>query len=270
MALKLLRNFGHLITNLHLDYKLFYLNIHTWNGPPIVHPLCKEIEHYLEEYCSESLRQISFQSNVNINHHEVLKDVQKSFKNVKIVHTQLCRFGDVLPFNKVFPNLNTLKLGSNQYENRSAIRVHFPSVENLWFFDKIFLIGGAKFKEEDIEEMLKLNSQFKSSLLYLKDVYNSNFIARLKEYCPNIQLLQNEPRNEPDPYNRSIFSFEAFLRNTDLKRDARDAKTFTDITESHQIKISNKYKNALQDLFELNMHNYFSRGIFKHKNMFGY
>lgn len=262
MALKLLRNFGHLITNLHIDYRLFFLNTFTVNIQPIVHPLCKEIEHYLEEYCSESLRQISFQSHANAYHHIVLEDIQKSFKNVKIVHTRQCTFGDVLPFNKVFPNLNTLKLGSNFYKNTSAIRVHFPSVENLWFFDEIFL-RYKQFKEEDIEEMLKLNSQLKNSLLYLIVNYNSNFIARLKEYCPNLQPLQNGRF----PYDRSIFSYDAFVYNS---YPNGNHTTFNSITESYPIKITEKYKKTLQDLFEIYMRHGSSRGIFKNKNMFGH
>lgn len=257
MPLKLLRNFGHLITNLHIDYSLFYLrNIYTLENPhyvyPYVFPLCKEIDHYLEEYCSESLREISFQSSCLTFTHIMLEEVQKPFNNVKMVHTQCCRFRDVLPFNKVFPNLHTLKLGMNQYIKSSAIRVHFPSVENLWFFDRAFQNPSKILNEEDIEDMLKLNPQLKNALFYLRHDYNSNFIARLREYCPNLQFLQNGRY----PFNHSFFSFIAFYNKRHLK-DGR--KTFTGLTESNPIKISDKYKNTLQELFELNMRNHFAR-----------
>lgn len=189
MALKLLRNFGHLITNLHIDYSLFYLkNIHTLENPHYVFPLCKEIEHYLEEYCSESLREISFQSSCNTFNHIMLEEIQKPFNNVKMVHTQCCKFRDVFPFNKVFPNLHTLKLGMNHYTKRSAIRVHFSSVENLWFFDGAFRNPFMTFNEKVIEDMLKLNPQLKNALLYLIHDYNSNLIARVKKYCPNLKF----------------------------------------------------------------------------------
>lgn len=249
MALKLIRNFGHLLTNLHIEYRLFYVNCFGYNfnyNYPHCIALCKEIELYLEEYCSESLRQISIQGSKYSDRHRTLENIKKPFNNVETVYVEKCRFNsEKLPINEVFPSVRTLKLGCNTYDNPSVIRAHFPSVQHLWFHDKNFLSGYGTFQEEDIEEMLKLNPQLKTSLLYLVDNYSRNFTTRLKEYFPNVQFLQNGRT----PYNHSFFSFDAF--RSEYSPITENRNTFTDITESHGIKISNKYKSILDDLYTL-------------------
>lgn len=237
IAFKFLRNFGHLITNLHLDYNLFF-NLKKY---PNQYEACKFIEHYLAEYCFESLRKISLQGSSNTGSYIIFKDIERPFINVENVHMEECTFGKELPFNKLFPNLKTLKLGSNIYRETSAIRVQFNSLQNLWFHDKIYQCF-EKFDEEDIVEMYKLNPQLEKSMLSLWFAYSPNFIVRLQEYCPNLQLL---PYCTYD-YHCSFFSFNAFH----FKHYFDGRITFTDIMASCPIKISNKYKNALEKLFD--------------------
>lgn len=238
IALKLLRNFGHLITTLHLEYDLFFK---LENQPH--QPFCKIIEHYLAKYCSQSLHTISLQGGINTNNHIIFEDIQKPFINIKTVHTEKCTFGEELPFNRVFPNVKSLKLGFNKYIFPSAIRVQLGSVENLWFCDSIWLLTPREFKEEDIEEMFRRNSQLQNSVLHLYFIYSSNFIARLQEYCPNLQLLKGiHPF-----YSCSVFSFDAFQQ----KRSRNGRKTFTEITKSLA---SKKYEISLQKLYEFHEH----------------
>lgn len=232
-ALKFLRNFGHLITNLHVEYFLFHMLEKSRDTK-----FCKIVEHYMAEYCSESLRQISLKGDCSLCEHIILEDIHKTFVNVKIVHTEQCAFGDVLPFNRVFPNLQTLKLGFNIYNNRSAIRVQFNSLESLWFFDYIYL-RYRTFEEEDIVEMFKLNSQLQNAVIYLH--FHSNLIARIQEYCPDIKLVRGL-----FPHIGSFFNFEDFV----YKLNRGDRITFTGFTETYPIKISDEYKIALQDLFD--------------------
>lgn len=234
-ALKTLRNFGHLITNLHLEYMLFFLP----KKMPYNHTkFCKFIEHYLSEYCSKSLQQISLQGNLCTSIHTILEDIHKPFYGVKAVHIEKCAFGEVLPFNTVFPNLQSLKLGFNAWNCPSAIRNKFNSLENLWFEDRIFLVGQAKFEEKDIEDFFRLNPQLQNAVLNLWINTNSNFTARLQKYCSNLQI------RHCSQYQRSYFSFDAFFN----KEGYGNRKTFTEIPESSPIKISLKYKNSLEKL----------------------
>lgn len=181
LTLKFLRIFGHLIVKLHVDYNLgFFRYKHSIQKPN------KTIEHYLAEYCSESLIHLSLQ-NCEIDY--ILHDTQKPFNSIETLHIDRCMFSSDLPFNRLFPKLHTLKLGRNAYEDTSAIKVHFPTIRNLYFLDDIFYLHKKYFQEEDIASLFKLNSHLESSILHLRHEYSSNFIQRIKEYCPNLQII---------------------------------------------------------------------------------
>lgn len=204
-------------------------------------------EYYLSEYCSESLREISLQGHFCTNlHMNIFEDVHKPFVNVTTVHTEECRFGQELPFNIVFPNVQTLKLGFNAWENLLAIRMQFNSVKHLWFFDRTSLNSFIKLKEEDIEEVFKLNPQIQSSVLILRFKYSSNFIARLQKYCPNVQV--SHYTGEFAYY--SFFSFSAFYFKFASFSKCFHRETFTHVPKLFKFKISDKYANSLQKLGE--------------------
>lgn len=253
IALKIVRLFGHLIMNLHLDYQLFYVR----KGDPHSDvKFCKFIDYYLSEFCSESLHEISLQGSFRTAKHYCFEDAHKPFVNVKKVHTERCAFGEKLPFNKVFPNLRTLKLGYNTWTHPSAIRMNFNSLENLWFYDKNYNIAQMDFKEEDIEEMLRLNPQIQNAVLLLDNSYNvwhrhslsysysSDFDARLQKHYPNIHI------SLPRFGYHNIFSYDAFFFETDSFSSEYGRKKFTDMPEGFPIKISDKYKNSLEKLCE--------------------
>lgn len=237
IAFRILRNFGHLITNLNLEYQLFAISPKRV-GRVMQYTGLKLIEHYLAEYCSESLRQISLEGTFH-DVHIILEDIQKPFINVTTLHIEACAIGKELPFNKVFPNLKTLKLGYNIYKQTSAIRYQFNTVENFFFLD--FFDWVDKFTEEDIEEMLKLNPQFKNPSLFFKWKYSSHFIARIQQYCPYIQSYEYHVCH-------NLLNFLDFFYRS---RTYDDRKTFTGFTKLNPVKISDKYKNTLQEIFDL-------------------
>lgn len=168
-AFKLLRTFGHLIKNLHINFLLFENSV-----------LHEMIVKYLTEYCSECLNQFSVDMCPNKC---LFKFIQRPMTNLKTLHVEKCFIGNELAFNTIFPILETLKLGTNRYTNPSAIRVHFPTVKNLYFSDDN-AFGSKKCQENDIDELLKLNPQLEKVLLILQNNYNSNFVQRLNKYCP--------------------------------------------------------------------------------------
>lgn len=168
IALKILRNFGHLIVNIHLDYDLFALKTRNW----------RIVEHYLAEYGSGSFIQMTF-----AHSRHFFENIQKKFTKVKYLHIEDCGFERELPFNRNFPNLQSLKLGSNYFRYPAAIRIHFPALTSLALHDSSY---GDK---NDVEELSKLNPQLEKLELFLRLEWYPQFISRIKEYCPNLQNL---------------------------------------------------------------------------------
>lgn len=171
MALKILRNFGHLIENIHVN---FYIQ------SPLRKCNQQILEEYFVKYGSNSFIKMSLTENRRI----FFENIQTPFSNVKSLHIVDCRFGHELPFNRIFPNLQTLRLGLNRYSNPSAIRMNFLALVNLAIDDSYY-----KIQENDFEELLKLNPQLEKLEIYTEYGYSPKFISYLKEYCPNIRHL---------------------------------------------------------------------------------
>lgn len=192
MAFKILRNFGQLIPNLHVQCYLFYA-IEKNLGPMTM----KTIENYLAEYCSDSLVDLSLEDSC----YTLFEGMEKPFTFLKTLHIDLCVLGEQLPFNKLFPNLQNLKLGFNRYKNPAAIRSHFPSLKNLWFYDGNDITSDSKFQKEDIDELLKLNPQLEKSALAFLDEYSPDFIRHIKKHYPNAQIANGFRRRTTNPFS---------------------------------------------------------------------
>lgn len=140
MILKILRYFGHTISNLHLHSFRHLLKF------------SKTFEMYLAEYCHESLEQLSA-------HGIKLLDINKQFLNVQVVNA---KFSDLLelPFNRNFPNLKSVKLKRicfQKFETQLIITHHFPKLTRLSF-------DGCKydihcFQKDEVIDLLKINPQ---------------------------------------------------------------------------------------------------------------
>lgn len=174
VALKLLRNFGHLMKDLHISMLLFYYP-----------ELCRLVESYLFEYCTESVNRLTVTDNFIS-----FENIQKPLKNVKTLHMEEITFRRELPFNKNFPNLQSLKLGRNTYWNPSSIRVHFPMLTHLAFYDRMMHSTCSRFQEEDIELLLKMNPQLEKLELVLDHKYSAELIQRMHENLPRLQELK--------------------------------------------------------------------------------
>lgn len=224
LALKMLRNFGHLIVNLSLDYILFYTPDIEFNNSCGGIELIKMIEEYLAEYCSGTLCQLSLQN--SDRHYPILKDIKKQFLKVKTLQTDHCYFGEELPFNKFFPNLQTLNLGFNHFENKSHI-VHLRTVKNL-SIDFLHI----KFEEENIQEFFKLNLQLERAKICLIRGFNPDLFPRLKEICPNVKSVF---------VLRSPFHYDEFVCG-DLEYETKKKYQYPANT-------SDTYKKNLENLY---------------------
>lgn len=172
MALKVLRCFGHLIVKLYIDYDMF-------------RPCSKMLECYLSDYASESLIQMKLAR--FYPDQCIFQTIQKPFTNLKSLCIEECAFGRELPFNRIFPNLKSLKLGTNKYKCCSAIRLHFSVLTDLALHDDTHSL--KKFDQSDVKELLKLNPQLEKLELCLSMEFGPQFVTWIKEACPNLQHL---------------------------------------------------------------------------------
>lgn len=164
VTLKLLRNFGHLISDLQINFALFNVKI------------CKRIENYLAEYCSKSLSFLSLRCNPFI---ELFEDIETPFTNVYSLEMESCCFlKSKIQFDEMFPRLRFLQLDSNRYETRSVVNTAIPFLRSLAILRDL--------NEHDILESLKLNKQIEK-LLLIK--YTPNLIRSLNDCLPKLQCL---------------------------------------------------------------------------------
>lgn len=225
-AVKMLRIFGHLIVNLSVDYHLFYLG----DTKPM-----NMMEDYLAEYCSQTLYQLSIQNSTLI--HEALEDMQKPLTGVKTLQIQYCTFGKNFTFNKVFPNLQTLKSGSNSYLYSSVIIAHHPTLKHLTirFDDQI--------QEDNIIKLFQLNPQLgNSKICFFRDSIGFDSFPRLKQCFPSLQKINRY-------YYNPLHIHTFFCYGNIYER--RDRYKYPN-------NLSNGYKNELENLY-----------VFCSKNIYG-
>lgn len=179
MALKLLRNFGHLIWDLQLSLRFFRSEI------------VAAITHYLSQYCSKSLYSLSLCGNSTKIPFECIENV---FINLEILRVDLCKFELDLMFGKIFPNLRVLNLGANRYESPQTMIDNLPSLSHL-------TMQVNKFEENDIEAMIKRNPQLER--LEIFPVYSLQLIKSINECLPNLRSLELKCLPQ-EFYNRSV------------------------------------------------------------------
>lgn len=153
-------------------------------------------EHYLVEYCSESLKKLEIHNKHRYMNAYLFDGVHKPFKSVKTLIVEGCILRNELPFNSLFPNLESLTLLKNHYESISNLKFNFPTVKHFTFAPH-FLWGenlnGENFNGDDVAELLKCNPQLETlelDLTYpLRDQENTKFIRSLGEYMPTLKFL---------------------------------------------------------------------------------
>lgn len=166
MALKLLRNFGHLIWDLHLGFRFFPSKI------------VAAITRYLAQYCSKSLYSLSLCGNSTKIPFECIDNV---FINLEMLRVDLCKFKNDLMLGQIFPNLRVLNLGENWYENPQKMIENLPPVRHL-------TIQANKFEENDIEALIRRNKQLER--LEIFPIYSLQLIKSTNECLPNLRCLE--------------------------------------------------------------------------------
>lgn len=137
------------------------------------------LKEYFVEYGPDSFIQMSL-AHVT----DIFENVKKPFKNVKSIHMEHCYFGREISFNRIFPNLQSLRLGDNSYLCLSAFQIHFTSLVEL------AIHYCEEIDEATFEKIFKLNPQLeKLELFYPWNDCTFKFISCIKECCPNLQYF---------------------------------------------------------------------------------
>lgn len=176
-TLKFLRNFGHLISDLQINFGIFNIN------------QCEHIEQYLVKYSAKSLRFISLSCHP---YKELFKNIKDPFSNAYSIKMQNCCFlRSKLAYNAFFPRLRYLQVDANLYEIRSFINTDMPFVKSLAILEDS--------EEDEIVKALKRNPQIVKLLLVTN--YNTQLIQNLNNYLPNLQSLCL--RDLPEEFNEN-------------------------------------------------------------------
>lgn len=150
IALETLKMFGHLITKLHLNLSNADSNE------------AKAISNYVNEYCSESLVEITF----DVAHGNPLKYWIMSFENVKRLTfgvKSLSNRKDIPKLNEMFPRLQTISLYLGA-KSRDYFDCHFPHLNELIINE----LNSKKksFDDSYIDNLLRENPQIRSVTVY--------------------------------------------------------------------------------------------------------
>ncbi|XP_055303232.1 uncharacterized protein LOC129568915 [Sitodiplosis mosellana] len=171
-ALKFLRNFGHVITDLRIT--CFRTNDAYFT----------ELHRYVFEYCSETLIDISF----SYMNGCVFSSIEKSFPNIQSVNFNYGRMNENLcQINKWFPNVRHLNFGSFvKLDDRKCIQAHYQHLQSLTVerFNSQNQIG---FEETNVMEALRLNPNLQH--LKVKN-FPTKFLRKISKYMQRVENLE--------------------------------------------------------------------------------
>lgn len=182
-SLKILRNFGHTISNLLIEF-----------FPPDIR--MTKIPFYVIKHCSKSLQTLMIRNYV-WHLQSIFKSIENPFTNLKKLLVQECRHeSNLWKFDGVvFPNLQTLKFNLNRMESVDFISpkmvYHIKSLKSFSFDDTMAQYNDKRIYT-DIVDMIKLNTQlerFEIALLEQFDEQSFQSLMRHLECLPNLRRL---------------------------------------------------------------------------------
>lgn len=189
ILLKLLRNFGHLIRNLRIDF--WFLNT----------KICDAIENYLATYCSDSLER--FEVVCKGRSKTPIENLQKPLKKLKAmrIHTELNRQQNFVQFinESNLPNLQYLAIRCLSDINPHE-KIHHKNVEYLIVECKH--LNALPFSFENLKHLnllanFEVNDAFCEYIGNIKQLKTIKLQALYRCWSADLldKLLQNVPLN---------------------------------------------------------------------------
>lgn len=170
-CLKLLRHFGHLLTNLSVNFE---------DTKPAHRA---EVERYIYDNCTESLIEIDF----GYAELSTFSTIEKPFAKVEKVSFSDCDLGkEICEFNKWFPSMRHLYIDScNHIADLKCIENPFPNLTHLELHVNRRIQKG--FQKSNVLECLRLNSNLQS--LTLGNDFDGTFFELASRYLQNLHHL---------------------------------------------------------------------------------
>lgn len=178
MAFKVVRNFGHTISNLHVHISSLFC------GARLV--------SHLNEYCDESMEELSFHG-CDLS----LSNMKKSFRNLKTFKTLGCILFDkpATIGAKLFPNLKHLKLKDSGFKAPPIVH-HMPQLVRFSFTpernnDHLMIKTRMKIvvDENNIIELLKANPQIEILQLHLLENHGLRVLQYVSKHLQSLRKL---------------------------------------------------------------------------------
>lgn len=167
-SLRLLRCYGHLISDLAIEY----------DGQFYTAPVM--VLYYVNQYCSKSLEKVSF--------HRIFElafefSLDLPFAKIEMVHFDCCILGEKMSkFNNWFPALRCLSLHASRFIDRSSIAVQFPRLEELDLVDMF----PECLTPENVNALFRLNPQLRC--VSMDPLHTSQHLQSVNQHLP---LLEN-------------------------------------------------------------------------------
>ncbi|XP_055304290.1 uncharacterized protein LOC129569476 isoform X1 [Sitodiplosis mosellana] len=170
-CLKLLRHFGHLLTNLSINFD---------ESMP-AH--CAEVERYIHDNCAESLVEIDF----GYAQQSTFSTIKKPFSKIEKVSFSDSELGkEICEFNKWFPNMRHLHF--NMCDTIADLRCIEKPIPNLKHLE-LHINGCDKgFQKLNVLECLRLNQNLQ--IFALSNSFDGTFFELASRYLQNLQHLQ--------------------------------------------------------------------------------
>lgn len=194
-AMKILRNFGHLITNL-VVLPLYY----KYNE--YLEPGSKIINKYVNEYCSKSLKNltlVNFKQNATMEWFKPFEQVETLFFQVGVLDTKS------MDLNKIFPRLRRLEFQGVTVTDQRFIEQHFPYLHEIIIDINLARLNRDLWKS-NIQKFIQLNPQLRK--LQLRTFGEQEFFTLLSQQNIEALGLEVQPGDFfSEPGNDSLAHF---------------------------------------------------------------
>lgn len=178
IAFKLLRNFGHMISKMYIEQRILGPKSTKW------HP---EIDKYINEYCSDSLKELKIESHVYGSTYNLDIDYawKKPFEqltnlNIEAISDERFFIYRNKSFSEIFPSLRTMTIRLKK--NSDCIVDHFPHLEQATF---------SNIKKNEFL-FFELNSHIRSLRIEDRVINDIKTLRRTSELLQNLEFIRLE------------------------------------------------------------------------------
>lgn len=211
MQFALLRNFGHLIARLYMEFEIYRNRV-----------LFNHITGYLIKYTFEALIHLSL-----IRMPWTFEDFDKQFVNVKCLEIggyNILNNSVNTEILEKFPNLQTLKIKDNLAGIPFDVKIHFPHLRHLRFDECSYkysrytssFVNYREILEKNFKEFLKMNTQIENLEIYCTS-RNEHWPPQIFQWFEeNLPFLQNLSICQQHYYDYIPVSFPNVMKFTHL------------------------------------------------------